>query len=122
MLWLQADEPAQLLGTAQMGLYLFRKPHIVAGVRIPRALEFSLLRENLQPILTDRLQHGEAQVALFLFTWITLLEQALVEDGCRILEEVSRLIAQCLVHRFDGRKFAATHTDREPTEEALFSG
>src|SRR2546425_6457328 len=76
-------------------------------------------RENLQPILADRLQHQEAWLLAFL---LDLLQQALVDKRGDCIQDWLHLIARHAAHRLDGLERATTGKDREPPEKPLLVG
>src|SRR5438128_9809957 len=76
-------------------------------------------RENLQPILADRLQHQEAWLLAFL---LGLLQQALVDKRRHCIQDWLHLIAKRAAHRLDGCKPATTGNHRESPEKPLLVG
>src|SRR5436190_995992 len=76
-------------------------------------------RENLQPILADRLQHQEAWPLAFL---LGLLQQALVDKRGHCIQDWLHLIAKRAANRLDGFQRATTGKDREPPEKPLLVG
>src|SRR5207253_8376476 len=76
-------------------------------------------RENLQPILADRLQHQEVWLLAFL---LGLLQQALVDKRGHCIQDWLHFIAKRAANRLDGFQRATTRKDREPPEKPLLLG
>src|SRR2546425_3784282 len=76
-------------------------------------------RENLQPILADRLQHQEAWLLAFL---LGLLQQALVDKGGHCIQYWLCFVTKRSANRLDGLQRATTGKDREPPKKPLLLG
>ena len=77
--------------------------------------------QALQPILADRLQHGEARHLAFLACCV---EQALVYERGDPFEEVSCSVsvAKSMTHRFYRFEATFSHKDRKSPKEPLLLG
>src|SRR5712692_11897060 len=78
MLPFQPFQPHYLLWSSVMRLRLFGQRQVVGGMRHARDLFLPAGAQALQAILTDRLKHHKAWL---LVTLLTLLQQALVNEG-----------------------------------------
>src|SRR6266567_3417819 len=94
-----ALQPYRLPWTCEFRLSLLRKPHIIQSMSLSSAFHLPARRENLQPILADRLQHQEAWLLAFL---LGLLQQALVDKRGHCIQDWLHLIAKRAAHRLDG--------------------
>src|SRR5215203_4264298 len=64
VLGVEPVEPHHLLRTGQLGFGLLGQRQEEFGMCPPRRLRFTALRQPLQPVLPDRLQHHEAWLAI----------------------------------------------------------
>src|SRR6266566_1574444 len=83
MLLLQALQPYRLPWTCEFRLSLLRQRQIIQSMSLSSDFHLPARRENLQPILADRLQHQEAWFLAFL---LGLLQQAFVDKRSNALQ------------------------------------
>src|SRR6266702_112889 len=119
MLPLYPFQPHRLPWTCEFRLSLLRKPHIIQSMSLSSDCHLPARRENLQPILADRLQHHQAWLLAFL---LGLLQQALVDKRSHCIQDWLHLIAKRAAHRLNGLERATTGKDREPPEKPLLLG
>ena len=75
--------------------------------------------ETLQPVLPNRLQHGEARRAI---SPIPGSEQALLRQGIETIEDIERQIAWCIAHGLSRLEGAPSRKDGEAGEKSLLIG
>src|SRR6266702_1814356 len=121
MLPLYPLQPYRLPWTCEFRLSLLRKPHIIQSMSLSSAFHLPARRENLQPILADRLQHQEAWLLAFL---LGLLQQALVEKRSNALPYLPcfTTIFTCSADCLYRLQSTTTNEDGEPPEESLLRG
>src|SRR6266702_3187441 len=99
MLPLYPLQPYRLPWTCEFRLSLLRKPQIIQSMSPSSDFHLPARRENLQPILADRLQHQEAWLLAFP---LGLLQQALVDKRGHYIQYWLHLTAKRAAHRLDG--------------------
>ena len=88
MLGVEPVHPRHLLRTGQLGVGLVHQRQEEFGMGPPRRLCFAALLQPLQPVLPNRLQHGEAWLAI---RPLDRLQQVVLDQSVQTAEDVELL-------------------------------